>query len=284
MIKRVEAIVTANQDENKLGRIRVACAEIMGDEEVELPMEIEPSLAWGWFVVPDVGEIVELEYEESSNTDEVRGQTSIDAMNITWNQKRNWTAEETEGENEVRSIPEDFLENYGKRRGFATPNGHILYFDDTEDKQKIQLTWKQSDTYSFLSFDEDGSIILANKNGTHIYLNAKDKALSLVDEHGNSISTDEDGIKIIDKFGNIIETKDGVVQIISQDGIVVTGNSFNAKTGTVDLCDGATSEAVKGTEFKSYFDTHQHNGAFGPTSPPIVLMLPTTLSTVVKLK
>lgn len=283
-LEKYDAIVTSNEDEELRGRLRVACAGLLGDEDVELPDWVLPKFDWGWFCIPDVGEIVEIEVASASDTDEIPGQSTIDGLDIYWTGKRHWTDEETDGENESRPLPEDFKTNYGKRRGFATPMGHIFYFDDTEGAQKIQMSWYDGEKYQFISLDETGSIVLSNKNGTYLYLDAENEAASLVDQNGNSIAMDGDGIKLIDKFGNIIELKDGVVQVISQGGITITGGSCSVATGSVDLADGATDYVVKGTSFKITYDAHTHPGPFGPTGPPVIPMPPTNLSTVVKTK
>src|SRR6185436_657282 len=132
------ATVTAIQDPDKRGRIRVACVGLLGDETTEVPHWIEPALEWGWFVVPDVGEIVDIELVAHDSTDESPGQSSINTPNMRW-RGRHWGGSKTDA---ARPIPEDFTtKNYGKRRGFATPGGHILMFDDTEGGEKISLAW-----------------------------------------------------------------------------------------------------------------------------------------------
>jgi len=285
IIETHDAKVTNNQDPEKRGRIKVACVALLGDEETELPMWLDIALDWGWFYVPDVGEIVEVDVVVSSEQDASFHQMSIDNLDIKWKGKRLYTSETVDGQTEVRLPHEDFTkENYGKRRGFATPSGLILLFDDTEGKEKIQLTWKQGEKYSYITFDEKGSILIANKNGSFINIDAETEALTIVEQHGNLINMTENGISLIDKFSNIIELKDKLIQIISQDGIALTGKSSNLKTGTVDLAEGADSFLVKGTTFKITFDTHVHPTAFGPSGPPVIPMPITDLSTVVKTK
>jgi hypothetical protein len=143
-IERYIATVTDNEDEENRGRIKVACTQLLGDEETELPDFIEADFSWGWFVVPDVGEQVEIEFVTSTETDEISGQALLEGGidNIKWRMIRPYTDEELDGEstNVPAPIHPDFAENY-KRRGFATPLGHILLFDDTEGATKIFLTW-----------------------------------------------------------------------------------------------------------------------------------------------
>lgn len=291
-VERYPAVVTSTEDPEQRGRIRVACAALLGDEDSELPDFVEPALKWGWFVLPDVGEAVEIEVTTGHETDESFGQSSIDTLNATWHGTRYYGNEQGKA---PTPIHDDFKTNYGKRRGFATPNGHILWFDDTAGKEKIQLTWKQGSKFQYLTFDETGSAILANSNGSLIHLDAENKEAKLIDESGNLINTTPDGIKIIDKFSNIIEMKDGVVQILSQDSVIISGASLNVKTGSVDLIDGADTHLVRGEDLMDYisnivkvlYDAHQHPTALGPSGPPLVPLtapLPTILSQNGKVK
>jgi len=136
------ATVTSIDDPEKRGRIKVTCAGILGDEETELPMFIAPVHQWGWFFIPDVGESVEIEVVTSGDEDEQFGQSSINNLDIKWRGARYHTdAELEESINEPRPVHSDFTaEAYGKRRGFATPMGHVMIFDDTEKAPRIYLT------------------------------------------------------------------------------------------------------------------------------------------------
>lgn len=173
----VTRIDGGDDDPERLGRIRVTCVGILGDELSELPMWIEPKFAWGAFVVPDIGEIVEIEVVTSSEQDEHFGQISIDNLDAKWTGKRSYTDAEIEAETEAvsqtvaRPIPEDFTGmNYGKRRGFATPGGHILFFDDTDGSRRIQLTWKdENEKATTMEVDEAGSWKITTHNGESVH-------------------------------------------------------------------------------------------------------------------
>ena len=64
-----DATVTNIEDPEKRGRIEVSCAGLLGDEDSTLPMWVEPNTDWGWFYVPDVGELVEIEHVSSTSDD-----------------------------------------------------------------------------------------------------------------------------------------------------------------------------------------------------------------------
>jgi hypothetical protein len=293
--ERYLARVVANNDEAKRGRIRVVCSDFTGDPDKQLPIWIEPAYDWGWFVVPDVDELVEIEVLEQQDTDDVPGQSSVINPVIKWRQKREYHSEEIKDGLEKDAIlsptpvHEDFTAtNYGKRRGFATPNGHVLMFDDTDGGQQINLTWHalegDEDKYSFLSFDPTGSIILGNKTGSLIYMNAEAGEVSIIDEHGNLISSNADGMKMIDKTGNVVELKDQLVQVLGQGSVVINCKTAQLKAGAVELGDAADTPVVRGDDWKAWAEAHTHPTGVGPSGPPTEPILPTVLSTVVKTK
>lgn len=275
------ATVTANDDPETRGRIRCSCVGLLADEDGELPMWIEPELQWGWFIVPDVGEIVEIVATVQGDTDDSFGQTSLENPNLRWKGVRHWS-EDQDGDT-PRTVPEDFTAtNYGKRRGFATPAGHVLLFDDTEGKEKVSITHhsQSDDKFSSMSIDEDGSVVLANKNGSLIYLNAKQGQIAMIDEHGNSYTSDADGIRLIDAFANIIDMKDGDIQLIGQGNIIATCADFTAASGSYSHGDGATEPTVLGTKLLTWLAAHTHTDAMGGTGPPAVLPIPSDFLSV----
>jgi hypothetical protein len=235
MIERYDATVTNNGEERKDGYIKVTCVGLLGDEDSEVPHWVRPVNDWGWFYVPNVDDIVEIEVETSSDRDEVEGQFSIDNLDVQWRTKRIY--------GESTPIPADFTdEAYGKRRGFATPLGHIFLFDDTPDAPKVYLTWNKgttsSDGNSTIMFDSDGTVKISIFGGKH-YIHLKDNEYKL-------------------------QLDDGV-------GVVVTDKDSDA---TFKLGDGAVSSAISETletlwnNMRSTFGTHTHADAMGGTGPP----------------
>lgn len=219
------AKVTFNQDPDRRGVIRVACIGLMGDEDTEVPVDVEPAHDWGWFYVPDVGELVEIECIEGTSEDEQKGQASIDNLDLKWRSARYYGNDEGET---PTPIHEAFTAtNYGKRRGFATPAGHVLMFDDTSGAEEITLSWK--DGSALLTFDANGTVTLQNKAGATLVMDSD--------------------------TGKIVMTSD-TIEVNGGDEAMILGNAF-----------------------KQYFDTHTHTAPTGPTSPPIVPMPESTLST-----
>jgi hypothetical protein len=169
------AQVMANNDDELRGRIQVTCADLTGDPEAVLPIWIEPVFEWGMFLVPDVDEFVEIEIVTSTDDDESFGQSMIYEPRIHWRAKRFYH----EGGDTETPIHADFKTNYGKRRGFATPAGHILLFDDTDGSEFVSLSCK------------DGNVLILDSAGIRLG-EAATKGIARLDDlvvAGTSMST-----------------------------------------------------------------------------------------------
>lgn len=242
------AVVADNQDPDQAFKIKVKCAALMGSEDAVYAEWIPPKLAWGFVIVPDIGEQVEVEFPGKSDTDEVKGQAFLDSPEVRWTGKR---YQGPDAYNEM------FLANYGKRRGFVTPAGHILMFDDTEGSEKINLVWHNADNkYAMFSANEDGSIILANANGSMVYLNADAKEVAVIDEHGNSLSTNDKGIKLVDKSGGFVDLDANNKLIQLQAGTIYAGGLTGTEPG------------VLADQLLTVFRAHVHPTGTGPSGPP----------------
>jgi len=268
--EKYQAKIVANDDPERRARIKVTCPDFTGDPEAVLPDWIEPVLDWGWFYVPDVDELVEIEIVTSTDDDEVPGQCMIMDPHIRWRGKRHYH----EGEEVPTPVHDDFKStNYGKRRGFATPAGHILLFDDTEGAERINLTWHAerngADKYAYFSMDPDGSVVVGNKNGSLIYLDAKNGGISIIDENGNVAATDSNGMRLIDKRGNILDLKDGAIQVMSRGSVVVNAKTVDLQAGEVRVGKDAVEKAVLGDKLLTIFSGHKHPSGTGPTGVPI---------------
>lgn len=246
VVQSYPAIVTKIEETDKLGQIFVKCSALSGDADTEYPDPIDPCHDWGWFYIPDVGEEVEIEIIVADGFDEdVPGAASIDEQRPRWRGKRFASAE---GE-QPRPINPLFTDpNYGKRRGFATPKGHVLLFDDTDGQEKIQVYWTNADgDVSCITFLETG------------------------------------GIEVLDKAGNLVAL-DGAGQI---DVTAPKVNINSGGDADQFLVRGDELKTwIEGT-LKVAFDTHVHPTAFGPSGPPPApLTAPpsTILSTDGKLK
>lgn len=200
IVSKIEGFEDADE---KRGVIEVICPGLMADDETPLPILCEPAHDWGWFYVPDVGEEVEIEVVVSSDRDESWGQSSLEALSPTWRGKRYHSDVETEGD-APRPIHVDYTEtNYGKRRGFTTPWGHVFLFDDTEGDQRIYITHMaeqlkpgatpEPEKYTRIEIEPDGSLKVAflNKHLLHFTTEKGNFKVALDGEPGSEKHTFE---------------------------------------------------------------------------------------------
>lgn len=236
VIERYPAVVTDNQDPDKDFQVKVKCAGLLGDEEAELPFWIPPTLDWGWVYVPDIDEQIEIEVVVSSDQDEIFGQSTLEHLNATWRGKRFYSTEATP----PTPILDVFRENYGKRRGFATPAGHYFVFDDTDGSVTWILNWQNGDDdFTQMIIDTDGTVKLLRADKSTLHL--KDSELELLVD-GNGA-----GLKITGKDGNTVALfgNAGVKATIADHLEVLWGN------------------------LKTWLDAHTHTTGMGPSGPPI---------------
>lgn len=285
--ERYEAIVSKiegfDDEDEKRGVIEVICPGLMADDETPLPVLCGPVHDWGWFYVPDVGEAVEIEVVTSSDRDEVWGQQTLEALAPTWRGKRQHTDIEPDGD-DPRPIHDDYVAtNYGKRRGFSTPFGHVLLFDDTPDDQRIYITHMAEqlepgeapdpEKFTRIEIEPDGSLIVSflNKHKLHFTTEQGNLKVSLDgvnpdDDHKHTLEFDaetpklvvslaeEDSVLTFDggvpslevKMGaenHVIKLEDGALNVKTAGGSAMKMTADDADTTTV-FGDGAVSAAI----------------------------------------
>jgi len=275
------------------GWIKVRSLSLLGNDETILHEWVKPCLDWGFFLVPDIGEQIEIEVVSGSDKDEVPGQAFLETPDYRYRGKRFYSPNTPINEMFTSS-------NYGKRRGFATPGGHVFMFDDTDGSRKINLAWHSgTGEYAMFSLDEDGSIVIANKAGSLLYLNTVQQELAIIDEHGNSITLNSDGFNLIDKNSNIIRSKGSDIQVLAQGGCTISCKDAVIDAGKVQLGGQPLTEpvllgdvlnSILGTIMSSYA-THFHAtlGSGGVPSDASVwtaqsALLPTAKSTTAFVK
>ena len=194
--ERYEGVVTSVEDDQNAGRIKCTCPGLTGDESTELPFFLDPVHDWGWFAIPDVDETVEIEVIVSSPQDEIFGQSSLEGINARWRGKRFI--------NENAPTHPDFVaDDARKRRGWATPSGHIFIVDD--EAQTLRVTWMKSPDApeaerSSLLFDADGKIHIIHKEKHEILL--EDTKLTVTLNDGNALTMEQNEADLTAKFGD----------------------------------------------------------------------------------
>ncbi len=256
--ERYEAVVSSIEDPEERGRFKVKCVGLMGDATAELPIFVELVPGWGWFIVPEVGEIVEIEVIVASDRDEIWGQASIEALNPVWRGKRFITDVELDkpfppnplvpDDGSVATPPHNELvsENYGKRRGWASPHGHLLMFDDEDPR--ITLLWVKDRL-------DPGE--------------APDPAKS------TRVEVEPDGslkVSMLDKHTlHLLASGQLKLDLDSGASLLIDKNGADAK---LTLGDGAKSVAVAEPLkviwdlLEIYLNTHTHPTGMGPSGPP----------------
>lgn len=263
--ERYEAVVSSIDDPQNRGRFKVKCVGLLGDADTELPNFVELVPDHGWFTVPEVGEQVEIEVVVASDRDESWGQASIEALSPVWRGKRFVTDVELDkppfpipgvpDDGSVATPPHDDLvsTNYGLRRGYATPHGHLLMFDDKDPR--ITLTWVKDRLdpgeapdpakLTRLEFEPDGSlkVSMLNKHTLHLLAGGK---LELKLDNGAAL---------------VVEGKDGAAKLTlgdKTDFSVAVAEPFNAMWDA----------------FKTIFDGHIHPTGMGPSGIPLGVVAP----------
>lgn len=131
--KHYKGIVSRVNDPKNQGRIRVKCQELAG-AGVEIPAWIRPMWPFAskgsacFFFVPEVGSEVTLSVLVSSEDDESYGESFILHPDI-----RYWAGDLSA----KNPLPSEFKTDYPQRRGFKTPGGGILMFDDKGKNVKL---------------------------------------------------------------------------------------------------------------------------------------------------
>ena len=174
------------------------------------------------------------------------------------------------------------------RHGFKTPGGHSVLFSDDPNNRFVRITWHSDDSggdeFAFVELTKDGGLAMSNKNGSSVFLDAQNKSVLVVSQHGHSISMTEDALTLADKDGNVVSLDKGALTVLSAGDVNVRGPTVNIGAGSVFLGDPATFKAVLGELLMVWLSTHVHGTGVGPSSPPVVPPPPTILSSSVKLK
>ncbi len=287
--ERYVAVVTDNEDEEQRGRIRVACADLMGvddsGEPIEYPVWIEPSFPHlavgvdveedgtvdsGFFFVPNVGTTVEIELTVSSKADKSPGQSSIG------NPDPRWVA--------CLLVPgdtpsSDFTTNYPNRMGWRSRKGSIMLFDDTDgDERAIFRGPANADgLHSYISIEPDGSMLIATNLGHLINLQANGNIV-IIDGYGNTYATSEGGgIGLLTNLGSYVTVGEDI-QIVSGGNVTINASNAAINAAAVELGGTAVHSLIKGEVFQGLFNTHVHNfvNAFGVTAPTLTPLAPLT--------
>jgi hypothetical protein len=259
---KFRGIVHENQDPLQLGRLRLKIPSLLADDDDSVTDWAWPCVPFGGladqgaFFIPEIGALVWVEFEE--------GNADLPIwVGTFWSRSGGTTGIPKEARNmEGGDKPEP------QRRVLKTPSGHSLEFSDVKDKESVTLKHRDG---ALVSFDEKGNAILANKEGSLIYLNAADGEICVADEHGNTIKMADSGVMISNKDGSFIDLSGESIQLVAKNVML--------RSQTVALGEGAMEPAILGMTFGGAYDGHTHMTAFGPSSPPLPVPMPLSVPT-----
>lgn len=256
---KYRGIVVNNKDPEKLGRLRLKIPSVLGESEEAITDWAWPCLPFGGLAeqgmafVPEVDAKVWVEFEE--------GNPDLPIWVGTF-----WS--KPGGTSELPTEAQDVENDDPKRRVLKTTSGHVLEFSDVGGKEAVRLTHKDGAT---LTMDEKGSVVVANKEGSHIFLNAEDGEATFVDQHGNNVRLGDSGITVTNKDGALVDLAGSSVQVVAK--------NVHVRSETVSLGEGAMEPAILGMAFAAMYDAHVHPTAWGPSGPPIPVPMPLSAPT-----
>lgn len=148
-------IVRDNDDPEKRGRLVIECPEIVHGQTLSGWVEpifhyVDSERQAGAFWVPNIDAVVTVEIESEEDSEV----TSLDPK---------WRCDVYPAE----SVPDVFQENYPNRRGWVTPAGHILYFDDTDDQMTFLLRHPSG---AEIAINNDGQIAIKPPTGQSVLI------------------------------------------------------------------------------------------------------------------
>jgi len=250
---KYRGFVTDNSDSEKRGRVKLRVPSVLGTAETDWALPCFPfggAADHGFFMVPEVGAQVWVEFEE--------GDPSLPIWTGTfWQQSSDVPSEVT-------------AQNRPSTRLIKTVSGHLFQFDDQSGSEKFVLRHPAGTS---AVIDENGIVTLTDAGGDTVTLDAKNGAIIVEDANGNKIELAAAGITLTDANNNKLEMAASGITVETSAQVVIKGSM-------VQLGGSGGEPVIKGTSFMTAFNTHIHTctGPGAPSSPPVVPMLPAQLS------
>lgn len=250
---KYRAFVTNVEDPDQRGRCKLSIPSVLGEEESDWALPVTGyggGEDFGMLAIPPVGSQVIAEFLEGDISSPM------------------WTGTFWRASGEA---PAEHADVGQAMKVFKTESGHTLTFNDTEGEEEVKLF---TATQAEALFDPDGSIILTDSAGSKVTLNSADGEISIADANGNSMVMSSSGIICEDGNGNIISASSGGVEVKSSAIVNIEGSM-------VTVAGSGGEPLIKGTTFLSLFNSHTHNATTmgAPTSPPMVPLTPSVLTT-----
>lgn len=233
--------VVDNADEQQRGRVKLVVPAVLG---TSAPVWARPCLPYGHFFVPEVGMPVWVEFEG--------GHTDYPIWVGIW-----WPSGATPAE--AQTTPPT-------HRVIQSAAGHIVELSDEDGSEKIVIRHGED---SFIALQPDGSVIVSNKNGSNLFLNADGEEATLMSQQGHVLTMTPDALVLVNDGGSVIELKGDKATVLAAK-IALSGTS-------VALGANAAEPTIMGNAFSALWNLvqfHVHPTAMGPSGPPTPPIMP----------
>jgi len=232
-----------------------------GSDSQALEVVAKPCFLPGFFFIPEVGDQVWVEFAAG------------DINQPLWTGV--WYPDDGAPQTAEPAAPDQ------DQKVIRTASGHVVTLDDKDGDKKIVVHHTSG---AFMQLDKDGAVLLANQNGSFVFLNAKDGELTLGEEHGNLVTLNKDGVLLANIDSKVtLAMKGGKLTILAPDGVDIMGGKVAVHTSTISLGgQSAVEPVVLGNIFSSLYNAHTHPTAMGPSGPPVPPLTPVALSQGVK--
>lgn len=264
-------VVFDNKDPMKLGRVKLKIGVLGKAFSTEWAWPVSPmsGVASGFFCPPAVEATVFCMFLEGDSEHPVY----IGGV---------WSAP-----GGVSEVPEEFQRAEPTNRGFKTPGGHLLEFDDEiqsmgvrfgtigghtlifDDREGSEGIFLVHNKGSMIQMTSKGSIIASALDGAAVLtLDAETKVAALQSALGAAIAL-TDKMVFADKSGksSVSITETGV-QVLGE-SVVVGAQSVSINAGSVNLGSNAVLSVTAAEPLAALFDGHLHMTALGPSGPPM---------------
>jgi len=238
---KYSGVVVDNADDTKRGRVKVKVPTIFG---TNAPVWARPCLPYGHFYVPEPETPVWVEFEA--------GDPRFPIWVGVW-----WADGKT---------PEEARHDPPTHRVIQTPSGHTIELSDEAGEEKVVI---RHGADSFVALQPDGSVVVSNKNGSNLFLNAEKEEATLMSQQGHLLTMTKDALVIVNDAGSVFELKGDTATVLAKT-IALSGT-------TVALGAQAAEPTIMGNAFSMLWTmlaSHTHPTAMGPSGTPLPPILP----------
>lgn len=248
------AYIRANNDPDKLGRVRVEYRFFHGQDSA-LPSEwVRLALPYaskehGMWFLPEVGDEVLIYVDRGDFDHPILIGTLYNGVN---------TPPSTGRQGDKNS------NNQNNLRFIKTRSGHTLCFDDS---------------------DSQNQIVLKDKDNRRFEINSSEQKVVISDSKSNEVALDGSTVTIRNSGGSEVSVKESEISLKSAGGATVTVKANEVvieSASSIKLGSGASSSLVLGEQFLALFNAHTHSITPAGTTPPSSPLPPSVLSKTTK--